>query len=403
MTQAAEHTAASDRRASVEATSRVVRRWLSHSERDRRRRTFGIAAMHDGGPYVRARCADRHRFFERQPEKSARPEVSRRDGHSMGMGLAGAGARLLALGACLCLGACGEPGSLARGAGGVTGPTPLVEAALPANQGAAATRPSRGRLNQAATPPRVQHVVTVVLENTDYEQAIAQPFLAQLARNGGLLTNYSAVAHPSQPNYFALTAGSTFGASNDRVTLNARHIGNLIEAKGGSWKAYAEQYRGQCDTGTQSGNYVRRHEPFISFQDVQGNPARCQRIVNAAQFQSDVAQGTLPNYALYVPDLKNDGHDTGVGRADRWLASTFGPLLQDPRFRRNTLLVVTFDEGQRGNHVYTVVSGDAVAPGSTSSAAYDHFSLLRTTEQVLGVGNLGQADATAPVITGIWQ
>jgi hypothetical protein len=207
MTRAAEHTAASDRRASIDATSRVVRDWFAHWKRGRPRRALGIAAMHDGGPYVRARCADRHRFFERQPETSARPEVSRRDGHSMGMGLAGAGARLVALGACLCLGACGEPGSLARGAGGMTGPTPLVEAALPANQGAAATRPSRGRLNQAATPPRVQHVVTIVLENTDYEQAIAQPFLAQLARNGGLLTNYSAVAHPSEPNYFALTTG----------------------------------------------------------------------------------------------------------------------------------------------------------------------------------------------------
>jgi len=191
-------------------------------------------------------------------------------------------------------------------------------------------------------------VITVVLENTDYEQALAQPFLAQLARNGGLLTNYSAVTHPSQPNYFALTAGSTFGASNDRVTVDARHIGDLVETKGGTWKAYAEQYGGQCDTGAQSGNYVRRHEPFISFKNVQSNPSRCQRIVNAAQLQTDVTQGTLPSYALYVPDLRNDGHDTGVVRADRWLASKFGPLLQDSRFRQNTLLMVTFDEDSGG-------------------------------------------------------
>jgi len=310
---------------------------------------------------------------------------------------------VLVLSAGICLSACGEPGSLARSASALTGSPALTESGPPANHGAAATPLPRSSVNQSPNPPRVQHVVTVVLENTDYEEALAQPFLSQLARNGGLLTNYSAVTHPSQPNYFAMTAGNTFGASNDRVTLNARHVGDLVEAKGGSWKAYAEQYRGQCDTGTQSGNYVRRHEPFISFQDVQANPARCQRIVNAAQLQVDVAQGTLPNYALYIPDLKNDGHDTGVGRADRWLASTFGPLLHDPRFRQNTLLMVTFDEGQRGNHVYTVVSGDAVAPGSTSNAPYNHFSLLRTTEQVLGLGNLGQADATAPIITGIWH
>ena len=352
---------------------------------------------------MRARCSDRRRLFGSFPDTDVATGSVRRIRDSARRRFARSSPRLLVLGACICLGACSEPGSGSRGVGALTGSTAFPESTLPADRGAAPTPRTRSGLSQSAAPPRVQHVITVVLENTDYEQALAQPFLAQLARNGGLLTNYSAVTHPSQPNYFALTAGSTFGTSNDRVTVDARHIGDLVEAKGGTWKAYAEQYRGQCDTEAQSGNYVRRHEPFISFKNVQSNPSRCQRIVNAAQLQTDIAQGTLPSYALYVPDLKNDGHDTGVGRADRWLASTFGPLLQDPRFRQNTLLVVTFDEGQRGNHVYTVVSGDAVAPGSTSNAPYNHFSLLRTTEQVLGLGTLGQADATAPVITGIWH
>jgi hypothetical protein len=256
---------------------------------------------------------------------------------------------------------------------------------------------------QDASPPRVQRIVTVVLENTDYEQALAQPFLAQLARSGGLLTNYSAVSRPSQPNYFALTAGNTFGTSNDTVTLDVQHIGDLVEAKGQTWKVYAEQYSGRCDTRSRSGDYVRRHQPFISFKNVQTNPTRCSRIVNGAELHTDVERGTLPNYALYVPDLKNDGHDTGVAHADRWLSATFGPLLQDPRFRRNTLFVVTFDEGRHGNHIYTVISGDTVAPGSVSSTAYDHYSLLRTTEQVLGLGNLGQKDVGASVIAGIWR
>jgi phospholipase C len=253
------------------------------------------------------------------------------------------------------------------------------------------------------TPPRVQRVVTVVLENTDYERALAQPFLAQLARSGGLLTNFSAVSSPSQPNYFALTAGSTFGASNDPVTLDVRHIGDLVEAKGQTWKVYAEEYSGHCDTRSQSGNYVRRHQPFISFKNVQTNPARCNRIVNAAEFWTDVARGALPNYALYIPDLANSGHETGVTWADRWLGATFGPLLQDPRFRHGTLLIITFDEGRRSNHVYTVVWGDAVAPGSTSSTAYDHYSVLRTTEHVLGLRTLKKADVRASIITGVWR
>ncbi len=261
----------------------------------------------------------------------------------------------------------------------------------------AGSDPGRGK------PPKVQRVVTVVLENTDYERALAQPFLAQLARSGGLLTNYSEVSRPSQPNYFALTAGSTFGASNDPVTLDVRHIGDLVEARGRTWKVYAEQYPGHCYTGSQSGGYVRHHVPFISFKNVQTNPARCNRIVNGAEFWTDVALGTLPNYALYIPDNANSGHDTGVAWADRWLSATFGPLLEDPRFRQGTLLVVTFDEGRRSNHIYAVFWGEAVAPGSVSSRAYDHYSMLRTTEHVLGLRTLRKADATASIITGIWR
>jgi hypothetical protein len=90
----------------------------------------------------------------------------------------------------------------------------------------------------AETPSSLQtklatKVMMVVLENTDYAAALRQPFLASLAARGALLTHFSAEAHPSQPNYIAMIAGSTYGVSSDaNVTLNGRHIGNLLEAKG---------------------------------------------------------------------------------------------------------------------------------------------------------------------------
>ena len=257
------------------------------------------------------------------------------------------------------------------------------------------------------TLPGRPHVMLVILENTDYAAALAQPFLAKLAREGGLLRQSFAVAHPSQPNYLALTAGSPHDVDSDApVTLDVPHIGDLLEARGRTWKVYAQGYPGHCFLGTQAGAYVRRHVPFLSFKNVQADPARCACVVDAAQLGSDIRLGTMPDYAMYVPDVMHDGHDTGVGTAGQWLAETFAPLLRDPRFMRDMVFIVTFDEGRgwwRRNHVYTVLYGDWVIPGSVSDTRYDHYSLLRTIEEILGVESLGQHDSRASPIRGIWK
>ncbi len=249
--------------------------------------------------------------------------------------------------------------------------------------------------------------MTVILENTGYAEAMRQPFLKSLTRRGALLRHFSAEAHPSLPNYIALVSGSTFGIDNDdNVTLDKPHIGDLLEAKGLSWKVYAEGYPGGCFLKASDGDYVRKHVPFLSFKNVQTDPARCARIINASELKSDVRDGRLPAWSLYIPDLRNDGHDTGVAYADRWLSRIFGPLLQDPQFMRGMLFIVTFDEGRGysgGNHVATILVGDAVLPGAVSDTAYNHYSLLRLAEDVFGLGNLGQGDAHASTITGMWK
>jgi Phosphoesterase family/FG-GAP-like repeat len=258
---------------------------------------------------------------------------------------------------------------------------------------------------EALPPPPFQRVFIVVLENTTYAEALAQPFLGALAASGALFTNFFAETHPSFPNYVALTAGSTFGlSSNDDVTLDVPHVGDLLERTGRTWKVYAEGYPGHCFLGSSAGAYVRRHVPFVSFRSVQVNPARCQQIVDASVLADDIANGTLPHYALYVPDLNNDGHDTGVAFADHWLATVFGPRLADPRFTDGLLFVVTFDEAlDASNRVYTVLWGPGVVPGTTPASRHDHVSLLRTIEDAFGLGTLGQLDATAASITGVWR
>ncbi len=257
----------------------------------------------------------------------------------------------------------------------------------------------------SAPLPQVDHVIIVEFENTDYNKAMAQPTFASIAKRGANLSNFYAETHPSQPNYLAMIGGETFGVTGDsNVTIDDRHIGDLIEEAGKSWKVYADDYPGHCFLAAKSGEYARKHVPFLSFKNVQSNPARCALIVNGEQLAGDLKAGTLPNYSLYIPNLSDDGHDTGVAYADNWVKSTFLPLLTS-KLPPRTLVVFTFDESSLfgGNHIYTSFYGDVVKPGSEFSNRIDHYGFLHTVEEVLGLGDLNKKDASSPVVTGVWK
>ncbi|MGZ3683950.1 MAG: alkaline phosphatase family protein [Bdellovibrionota bacterium] len=263
---------------------------------------------------------------------------------------------------------------------------------------------------QASPPPgkHFQRLILVILENTSYDEAIHQPFLASLAQRGALLANYQAVTHPSQPNYNALISGDTQGVSGDsNVNLNGRHIGDTLEEKGLDWRNYAEAFPGNCYLGSSSGSYARKHVPFLSFRSVQRDPARCAKVVNASQFDADAAAGTLPALSLYSPDLNNDGHDTNPAFADHWLKGKFEKLLSDPAFMAGTLFAVTFDEnddvfGSGPNQVFTALSGPMVKAENTVNDPLTHYSLLKMIEDNWQLAPLTSKDSAAASIEGIW-
>jgi len=242
----------------------------------------------------------------------------------------------------------------------------------------------------------------VVLENAGYGQALATPYLRALAQRGRLLANYHAVAHPSYPNYIAMVTGRRVHTYGDIVRMQSvPSIADRLEASHLSWRQYAEAMPRPCDTHD-SGLYKRKHVPFMSFTAIVSNPARCANVVPASQL--DPAR--LPNYAFYTPDMKHDGHNTGVTYAARWLQTFLDPLLAQGRLPPRTLIVVTFDESEGAsttNHIYTVLLGDAVQPGPADTAYYDHFDLLRTIEDNFGLAPLGPADSAATAISGVWS
>jgi phospholipase C len=165
-----------------------------------------------------------------------------------------------------------------------------------------------------------QHVFVIMMENTSYTSLIGNPnapFINATANTYGLATNYFGVTHPSQPNYIAATSGSTDGVTKDNpVTVNAPNIVDQFEANGKTWQAYMQSYS-LCSTplDTSCGNqlYERKHNPFISYADVQNNPARIAKIVDFSQFSTDLANNTVPNYSWISPDQCNDMHGRGGG------------------------------------------------------------------------------------------
>ena len=239
----------------------------------------------------------------------------------------------------------------------------------------------------------IDHIVIVMFENSSHATAIAQKNFRAFAERGMYLANMHGEDHPSQPNYIALVSGSRQGVRNDKsYDIKAPTIAELIEAKGLTWRTYAEGYPGNCFAGNK-GLYVRKHNPLISFPKVRAQS--CANFVNADKFGTE----PLPNLTYYIPNLENDGHNTGVAYADAWFGRTFMPLLNNPAFMNNTLLIVTFDEddGTPQNQIYTALVGAMVKP-SVNRTAHNHYSILKLIEDNWGLGNLGRGDAAAKSI-----
>jgi phosphatidylinositol-3-phosphatase len=110
----------------------------------------------------------------------------------------------------------------------------------------------------------------------------------------------------------------------------------------------------------------------------------------------------LPTVSFVVPNLCNDMHDCSVATGDAWARGHLAPYASWAR-AHDSLLIVTFDEdnGTAANHIATFVVGAGVRQ-TTSDQRIDHYSLLRTLEDMYGLPPLGDATGAQP-LTGIWN
>ncbi|KAH8891789.1 phosphoesterase [Thozetella sp. PMI_491] len=254
--------------------------------------------------------------------------------------------------------------------------------------------------------------VQIFLENQDFDIAAGDPNLAYLGTLGVTLTNYHAITHPSQPNYVAAVGASTHGVLLDtftRIGADTKTIVDLLDDKGVSWSVYQEDmpYSGfEADFVNQqngANDYVRKHNPLMSYDSVTQDYNRLAKSKNFTLFNQDLAANTLPQWMFITPNMTNDGHDTSVTVAGNWARNWLEPLLSNPNFNTDrTLIILTFDECENylalANRVYAVLLGKAVPStrvGTSDDTKYNHYSLTKTVEDNWGLGDLGENDVDA--------
>ena len=293
--------------------------------------------------------------------------------------------------------------------------------------GAGAHVAAGGACGRAATAPATyRHVIWIWMENHPYDEIIgakAAPFANRLAARCGLATNSHNITHPSLPNYIAATSGGTQGISDDcgpsECPRRVQSLFGQLQAAGMTWTAYDESMPAPCslsdDSGTNPpGNYAPKHNPAVYYLPLR---AGCRRNVvalgtpAAGAFARALRARSLARFSFITPNLCNDTHDCPVSTGDAWLSRWLQAIVASPTYRsERTAIFITWDEGEggstddcatnttdRGCHVATIVVSPSTPRGTRSARLFNHYALLRTTEQLLGITTfLGHArDATS--------
>jgi phosphatidylinositol-3-phosphatase len=210
------------------------------------------------------------------------------------------------------------------------------------------------------------------MENHSYDTIIGSPkapYINALAAKCGLATNYHNISHPSLPNYVGATSGLRYAAllkfkPDCDPRIGCTTTAASIFGQGEKWKAYQQSMPANCYR-VNSGAYAVRHNP--------------------------------PPYY--------DMHDGTIAEGNNWLAANLPTILNSDAYRDgSTVVFLTWDEGRSGTvrrcatnttdvgcHVATIVLSPSTKPGTRSSRLFNHYSLLGTTEQLLGLRRLGLA------------
>ncbi|MGH2889127.1 MAG: alkaline phosphatase family protein, partial [Solirubrobacteraceae bacterium] len=179
------------------------------------------------------------------------------------------------------------------------------------------------------------------------------------------------------------------------------------------------------EIATSTDTYATRHNPFMYFHSIIDDASLCDsHVVNLDRLPGDLRRiSSTRDYTFITPDLCSDGHDTpcpaggpgGLAQVNTFLQRWVPRITRSPAFRRDGLLIVTFDEaassdassccgeipgpaaplpggtGPGGGDVGAVLLSPCIKPGTVSQTAYNHYTMLGSVENLFDLSHLGYA------------
>ncbi|MEO8877802.1 MAG: alkaline phosphatase family protein, partial [Polyangiaceae bacterium] len=294
--------------------------------------------------------------------------------------------------------------------------------------------------------PLFDHVTLVMMENLSYatlstainQDAGATANLRALRNTYATGDDYHGAhsagkaVHPSLPNYIALTSGDyqnitcdckplpeagacsaiscNLALGNCGCNQSAANLADQIETATKTWKAYGEGMGTPCNIAD-NGGYAVRHVPFLYYDAIREDAARCtSHVVDYSAFATDLA-GSPPNFMYVAPNLTDDGHDPNnptdhsqnIANVDTFVGKIVPLITASNAYKNGGLVVIVWDEDDSSG----VFSNDAAIPifvlspyakkAFVSHVTADHASLLATIEDGLNVPRLGQAKTATPL------
>lgn len=183
------------------------------------------------------------------------------------------------------------------------------------------------------------------------------------------------------------------------------------------------------EVATAKDQYATRHEGFMYFESVIGKRSYCDaHILSFRPLLKDLSKAsTTPSFSWITPNLCNDGHDSpcangqpgGLVSITAFLKAWLPKIMGSPAYQTG-MIVITFDEastsdssaccgersgksashpnvaepglaGPGGGRVGAIILSPFVQPGTVSQVDYNHYSLLRSIEDIFGLAHLGDA------------
>jgi hypothetical protein len=228
------------------------------------------------------------------------------------------------------------------------------------------------------------------MENHSYTQIIGSPeapYINALAGQCGLATSFFAETHPSLPNYLAMTSGSTHGVTGDaNPPANVQGGPSIFSQLNGDWRVLAEDMPIPC-APFDRGSYVAHHNPAVYYSDL---ATQCATRDLPLRGPPDLSA----RFTFITPNNCHNMHScsgvSAVREGDTWLSQFIPTLLASPQYQAGkTAIFLTWDEDDynstNGNDIPTLIIAPSTPPGTQSPTHYDHYAMLRTTEEMLGL------------------